>query len=94
MDQTKAFNPNVKDGRRTNGLAIDKSNWSNTLDEPPFEAYAVTCGITFTIAGRQAGQFAAESAPPVAFGLPAQWGGSEIRISGPAADLVRRPKRT
>lgn len=28
-----------------------------------------------------------ESAPPVAFGLPAQWGGSEVRISGPAADL-------
>lgn len=23
VDQTKAFNPNVKDGRRTNGLAIE-----------------------------------------------------------------------
>src|SRR4029453_11031572 len=43
-----AFNPNVKDGRRTEGLAINKSNWANTIDEPPFEAYAVTCGITFT----------------------------------------------
>ena len=51
VDQTKPFNPNVKDGRRTNGLAIDKSNWSNRLDEPPFEAYAVTCGITFTFGG-------------------------------------------
>jgi tricarballylate dehydrogenase len=46
-----AFNPNVKDGRRTEGLAIDKSNWANTLDTPPFEAYAVTCGITFTFGG-------------------------------------------
>ena len=28
-----------------------KSNWANRLDEPPFEAYAVTCGITFTFGG-------------------------------------------
>jgi tricarballylate dehydrogenase len=46
-----AFNPNVKDGRRTDGLPINKSNWANTIDEPPFEAYAVTCGITFTFGG-------------------------------------------
>jgi len=46
-----AFDPNVKDGRRTEGLAIDKSNWANTVDEPPFEAYAVTCGVTFTFGG-------------------------------------------
>ncbi|HEX2199797.1 MAG TPA: FAD-dependent tricarballylate dehydrogenase TcuA [Burkholderiales bacterium] len=49
--QDIAFNPNVKDGRRTEGLAINKSNWANTLDTPPFEAYAVTCGITFTFGG-------------------------------------------
>ena len=46
-----AFNPNVKDGRRTEGLAVPKSNWANTIDTPPFEAYAVTCGITFTFGG-------------------------------------------
>ena len=45
------FDPNVKDGRATSGLAIDKSNWANTLDEPPFEAYQVGCGITFTFGG-------------------------------------------
>jgi tricarballylate dehydrogenase len=45
------FDPNVKDGRCTRGLAIPKSNWANTLDTPPFEAYAVTCGITFTFGG-------------------------------------------
>ena len=44
------FNPNIKDGRAA-GLAIPKSNWANTLDEPPFEAFAVTCGITFTFGG-------------------------------------------
>src|SRR5216684_3520912 len=45
------FNPNVKDGRRTEGLAVNKSNWANTIDEPPFEGYAVTCGLTFTFGG-------------------------------------------
>jgi tricarballylate dehydrogenase len=45
------FNPNVKDGRCTTGLAVNKSNWANTIDTPPFEAYAVTCGITFSFGG-------------------------------------------
>jgi tricarballylate dehydrogenase len=45
------FNPNIKDGRGTVGLAIAKSNWANTIDEPPFEAFAVTCGVTFTFGG-------------------------------------------
>ena len=46
-----AFDPNVKDGRCTVGLDPPKSNWANPIDEPPFEAYAVTCGITFTFGG-------------------------------------------
>ena len=46
-----AFNPNLKDGRCTKNLKINKSNWANTLDTPPFEAYAVTCGITFSFGG-------------------------------------------
>jgi tricarballylate dehydrogenase len=45
------FNPNVKDGRATSGIALPKSNWANTIDEPPFQAFAVTCGITFTFGG-------------------------------------------
>ena len=45
------FNPNVKDGRRTEGLEINKSNWANTIDQGPFEAYQVGCGITFTFGG-------------------------------------------
>ena len=51
VDQSIPYNPNVKDGRRTNGLAVDKTNWANTIDEGPFEAYQVTCGITFTFGG-------------------------------------------
>ncbi len=46
-----SFDPNVKDGRCTVGLAVNKSNWANTIDQPPFEGYAVTCGITFTFGG-------------------------------------------
>jgi tricarballylate dehydrogenase len=45
------FDPNVKDGRRTVGLAIDKANWANPIEVPPFEAYSVGCGITFTFGG-------------------------------------------
>ncbi len=45
------FDPNVLDGRGTDGLALPKSNWANTIDTPPFEAYAITCGITFTFGG-------------------------------------------
>ncbi len=49
--QDVAFNPNVKDGRCTVGLDIPKSNWANTVDTPPFEAFGITCGITFTFGG-------------------------------------------
>lgn len=45
------FNPAVKDGRGTDGIDPPKSNWANALDTPPFEAYAITCGITFTFGG-------------------------------------------
>jgi tricarballylate dehydrogenase len=29
----------------------DRSNWAQRLDQPPYEAYAVTTGITFTFGG-------------------------------------------
>src|SRR6185295_13276999 len=45
------FDPNVKDGRRTKGLEVDKTNWATPLEVPPYEAYSVGCGITFTFGG-------------------------------------------
>ncbi|MCE2459645.1 MAG: FAD-dependent tricarballylate dehydrogenase TcuA [Pseudomonadales bacterium] len=51
VDTKTPFDPTVKDGRGTVGLAVPKSNWANRLDTPPFEAYGVTCGITFTFGG-------------------------------------------
>ncbi len=46
-----SFNPAVKDGLVATGLEVPKSNWALTIDTPPFEAYAVTCGVTFTFGG-------------------------------------------
>ena len=51
IDDATSFNPAIRDGRATRGLAIPKSNWANALTKPPFVAYPVTCGITFTFGG-------------------------------------------
>lgn len=51
VEDSVSFDPTLKDGRRTQGLSPDKTNWANTIDEPPFEGYHVTCGITFTFGG-------------------------------------------
>jgi len=45
------FNPNVHDGLCTSGLRINKTNWANRLDSPPYHAYGVTAGVTFTFGG-------------------------------------------
>jgi tricarballylate dehydrogenase len=54
------FDHTIKDGKRTAGIEPPKSNWAQKLDTPPFEAYATTCGITFTFGGlridRETGQ--------------------------------------
>ena len=51
VQQEVPFSTVVKDGRGTPGLKIPKTNWANTIDKPPFQAYAVTCGVTFTFGG-------------------------------------------
>jgi tricarballylate dehydrogenase len=45
------FDPTIKDGMATRGVTPPKSNWAQRLDEPPYLAFAVTCGITFTFGG-------------------------------------------
>ena len=45
------FNHVIKDGKGTIGIEPPKSNWAQALDTPPFDAYATTCGITFTFGG-------------------------------------------
>ncbi|POR32508.1 Uncharacterized protein TPAR_07284 [Tolypocladium paradoxum] len=49
------WDPAVKDGLSTQSsskqLALPKSNWALALDQGPFLAVKVTCGITFTFGG-------------------------------------------
>jgi tricarballylate dehydrogenase len=46
------FDPSVLDGRSARPAGQPpKSNWALAIDTPPYEAYAVTCGITFTFGG-------------------------------------------
>ncbi len=47
------FDATRLDGRCTEGITPKKSNWADTLDAPPYFAYAVTGGITFTFGGLQ-----------------------------------------
>lgn len=46
------WDPAVKDGLSTGAtLEIPKSNWAQTIDQPPFVAVKVATGITFTFGG-------------------------------------------
>ncbi len=47
------FDATKLDGKSTNGITPRKSNWAVRIDEPPFRAYTVTGGITFTFGGLQ-----------------------------------------
>ncbi|MGI9347425.1 MAG: FAD-dependent tricarballylate dehydrogenase TcuA [Gammaproteobacteria bacterium] len=49
--QAGQFNPAVLDGKCTIGLAINKSNWALPINQPPYWAFPIVCGITFTFGG-------------------------------------------
>lgn len=49
--QPGTFNPTILDGLHTEGITPAKTNWAQPLDQPPYEGYAVTCGVTFTFGG-------------------------------------------
>jgi tricarballylate dehydrogenase len=48
---SRDFNPGVLDGRSTAGLTPPKSNWALPIDTPPFYAFPLKPGITFTYLG-------------------------------------------
>ncbi len=50
-DQVEHFNPSTLDGVSTDGITPPKTNWALPFDSPPYQGYAVTCGITFTFGG-------------------------------------------
>ena len=51
--QPGEFNPDAKDGVSTRGLDPPKSNWALPIDSPPYTAFSVASGITFTYGGVQ-----------------------------------------
>ena len=55
VDNDTPFDPTSLDGKGTTGLPLPKSNWAQRLDTPPFRAYPVTGGITFTYGGLKVG---------------------------------------
>jgi tricarballylate dehydrogenase len=51
IDDSVPFDATREDGRGTRGLTPPHSNWSRAIDTPPYLAYTVTAGITFTFGG-------------------------------------------
>jgi tricarballylate dehydrogenase len=49
--EDRPFNPAILDGKGTGGITPPKSNWAQRFDTPPYVAFGVTCGITFTFGG-------------------------------------------
>ncbi|GAA4415616.1 FAD-dependent tricarballylate dehydrogenase TcuA [Georgenia halophila] len=68
IDRHAPFDPTVKDGRGAD-VSPPKSNWAAALETPPFYAYPVTCGITFTFGGLKGdldGRVLREDGTPIA----------------------------
>lgn len=51
VQNVAGFDPHVEDKVSTVGIKPPKTSWAIRLDDPPFVAYPVTCGITFTYGG-------------------------------------------
>lgn len=49
----ETFDANHLDGNSATSVTPSKSNWALPIDEPPYYAYAVTGGITFSFGGVQ-----------------------------------------
>ena len=55
VDDTVAFDPTIKDGKASRAVHPPRTNWAQRIDTPPFRAYPVTGGITFTYGGLRVG---------------------------------------
>jgi tricarballylate dehydrogenase len=51
IDRDVPFDADRRDGRAAIGIEPPKSNWALAIEEPPYLAFAVTGGITFTFGG-------------------------------------------
>ncbi|KRF60316.1 tricarballylate dehydrogenase [Bacillus sp. Soil768D1] len=50
------YSPTEKDGKETKGITPPKSNWALRIEQGPFYAFPVTCGITFSFGGLHVNQ--------------------------------------
>ncbi|MBT0770013.1 FAD-dependent tricarballylate dehydrogenase TcuA [Kineosporia sp. J2-2] len=67
VDTSRPLDPTVKDGRSASAHPV-KSNWASAVEMPPYYAYPVTCGISFTfggLRGNTAGQVLDPSGAPI-----------------------------
>ncbi|MGR3763241.1 FAD-dependent tricarballylate dehydrogenase TcuA [Rossellomorea sp. NS-SX7] len=55
--QDGEYNPTEKDGKKTVGITPEKTNWALKIEEGPFYAFPVTCGITFSFGGLRVNSF-------------------------------------
>ncbi|MBN7786973.1 FAD-dependent tricarballylate dehydrogenase TcuA [Ponticoccus gilvus] len=58
-----AFHPQQLDGLATEGVEPPKTNWARAIAEPPFYAYSLRPGVTFTYLGLKVDQRARVSGP-------------------------------
>jgi tricarballylate dehydrogenase len=57
-EMVDGFDPTKNDGLSSKGLALEKTNWALKIAKPPFYAYSVTGGITFTFGGLKVNEMA------------------------------------
>ena len=51
VDDAQSFDPSRPDGRAAPGIEPPRSNWARAIDRPPFFAYPLRPGLTFTYTG-------------------------------------------
>lgn len=65
------------DGKATTGLKVNKTNWANPLDSPPYHAFPITTQLTFTYGGIKVNtesQVLATNGAPI----PGLWAAGEL----------------
>ncbi len=74
------FNPNRHkvDGKGTQGLTPNKSNYALSINEGPYEGWAVRCGMTFTFGGLRIDPDTAQVQHNAGWGIPGLYTAGEM----------------
>ena len=78
--QPGEFNPNRHkvDGKGTAGIQPPKSNYALSVEEGPFEGWAVRCGMTFTFGGLKVDAQTAQVQHRSGWGIPGLYAAGEM----------------